>query len=61
MSVHQFVVFDYLFIYLFICSFSILFFYLLRQPWRNCYRVALVIGKLRVRIPRRLKRTGFRR
>ena len=60
MSVYQFVAFDTLFMYLFIYSFSILF-YLLRQPWRNWYRVALVIGKSRVWIPQRLKRTGFRR
>ena len=48
MSVYQFVAFDTLFMYLFIYSliFSIIF-YLLRQPWRNWYRVALVIGKLR--------------
>ena len=60
MNEYQFVAFDTLFMYLFIYLFSILF-YLLNQPWRNWYRVALVIGNLRVRIPRRLKRTGFRR
>ena len=49
MSVYQFVAFDTLFMYLFIYSFSILF-YLLCKPWRNWDRVALVIGKLRVPI-----------
>ena len=47
MNVYQFVAFDTLFMYLFIYSLSI-FFYLLHQPLRNWYRVALVIGKLRV-------------